>query len=190
MDEFHGCFWHGCPTCHPVRNEEHLRLHQRTVHDVYQTTQEKMPRLRVKGNTVEGMCECEWKRQKDAHPDIQLYVDSPQFLEPLNPRDAFCGRRTNAIKLLHRVKPDQKFHFIEYTSLYPWVNKTCVYTEGRPQFISQPDHTDIDPYFGFVQWQVLPRVNSPIPCPLTVKWVNSPFLSAPPVCKTKRTNPP
>ena len=45
--------------------------------------------------------------------------------EPLNPRDAFCGGRTNAVKLYHRVTPGQKIHYIDYTSLYPWVNKTC-----------------------------------------------------------------
>ena len=102
------------------------------------------------------MWECQWSQLKQTHPDIQTYVDSLQFVAPLNPRDPFCGGRTNAIKLYHCVTPDQKIHYIDYTSLYPWVNKTCVYPKGHPLFISQPGHTDISRYFGIVQCQVLP----------------------------------
>ena len=59
------------------------------------------------------------------------------------------------LKLYHRVTHDQKIHYIDYTSVYPWVNKTCVYPKGHPVFISQPCHTDILRYFGIVQCQVL-----------------------------------
>ena len=154
--EFHGCFWHGCPTCYPRRGEKHLRLDERTVQDVYEKTQAKMTLLRQKGYQVVEMWECQWDRLKQTHPDIQAYVDSLYLVPPLNPRDAFCGGRTNAIKLHHRVTPDQKIHYIDYTSLYPWVNKTCIYPKGHPIFISQPGHTDIGHYFGIVQCQVLP----------------------------------
>ena len=102
------------------------------------------------------MWECEWARLKQTSPDIQTYVDSLEFVEPFHPRDAFCGGRTNAAKLYHHVTPGQKIHYIDYTSLYPWVNKTCVYPKGHPQFISQPGHTNIHGYFGFVKCRVLP----------------------------------
>ena len=154
--EFHGCFWHGCPTCYPKRQEKHLRLLDRTVQDVYEKTQTKMTLLRQKGYQVVEMWECAWSKLLQTHPDVQAYVDSLRLAPPLNPRDAFCGGRTNAIKLHHRVTPDQKIHYIDYTSLYPWVNKTCVYPKGHPIFISQPGHTDISRYFGIVQRQVLP----------------------------------
>ena len=52
--------------------------------------------------------------------------------------------------------PDQKIHYIDYTFLYQWLNKTCVYPKGHPVFISQPGHTDIRRYFGIVQCRVLP----------------------------------
>jgi len=83
-------------------------------------------------------------------------VDSLQFVDPLNPRDAFCGGRTNAIKLYHHVTSGQKIHYIDYTSLYSWVNKKCVYPKGHPRLISQPGHTDINIYFGGIQCRVLP----------------------------------
>ena len=154
--EFQGCFTHGCPTCYPNRHETHVRHFDRTMQDVYETTQQKIQRLKEQGYTVVQMWECEWTRLKDTSSDIRTFVAHLQFTAPLNPRDAFCGGRTNAVKLYHHVTPSQKIHYIDVTSLYPWVNKTCVYPKGHPTFISTPGHTDIHQYFGLIQCQVLP----------------------------------
>ena len=154
--EFQGCFTHGCPTCYPNRHEPHVRHFDRTLQDVYEATQQKIQRLKDQGYTVVQMWECEWTRLKDTSSDIRTFVAQLQFMAPLNPRDAFCGGRTNAVKLYHHVTPTQKIHYIDVTSLYPWVNKTCVYPKGHPTFISTPGHTDIHQYFGLIQCQVLP----------------------------------
>ena len=154
--EFHGCFWHGCPRCYPIRHETHVRHYERTMQDVYETTQQRTQQLREQGYHVIEMWECDWSRLKDTSPDICTFLAHLQFTEPLNPRDAFCGGRTNAVKLYHHVTPTQKIHCIDVTSLYPWVNKTCVYPKGHPRFISNPGHTDIQQYFGLIQCQVLP----------------------------------
>ena len=153
--EFQGCFTHGCPTCYPNRHEPHVRHFDRTLQDVYDATQQKIQRLKELGYTVVQMWECEWARLKDTS-DIRTFVAQLQFTDPLNPRDAFCGGRTNAVKLYHHVTPTQKIHYIDVTSLYPWVNKTCVYPKGHPRFISTPGHIDIHQYFGLIQCQILP----------------------------------
>ena len=108
--EFHGCFWHGCPKCYPVRNEKHLRLCKRTMDAVYENTQNKMSHLRAQGYNVIEMWECEWAHLKQTSPDIQTYVDALEFVEPLHPRDAFSGGRTNDAKLHHHVTLGQKIH--------------------------------------------------------------------------------
>ena len=154
--EFQGCFTHGCPTCYPNRHEKHVRHYDRTMQDVYETTQQKIQAIRTLGYTVVEMWKCEWDRLKETSPDIQSFVENLDFIKPLNPRDAFCGGRTNAVKLYHHVTPSQKIHYIDVNSLYPWVNKTCVHPKGHPEFISQPGHTDISQYFGLIQCKVLP----------------------------------
>ena len=154
--EFHGCFWHGCPRCFPIRHESHLRHYDRTMQDVYETTQQRIQQFRELGYHVVEMWECDWSRLKDTSLDIRTYLGTLQFTEPLNPRDAFCGGRTNAVKLYHHVTPSQQIHYIDVTSLYPWVNKTCVYPKGHPRVIFNPGHTDISFYFGLVQCKVLP----------------------------------
>ena len=154
--EFQGCFTHGCPTCYPNRHEKHPRHSDRTMHDVYETTQDKVQQLTKQGYKVIQMWGCEWKHLKETQPEIDSFVQGLDFIPPLQPRDAFCGGRTNAVKLYHHITPGQKIHYIDVTSLYPWVNKTSVYPKGHPTFISQPGHTDIRQYFGLIQCQVLP----------------------------------
>ena len=117
VHELHGCFWHGCPKCYPVRDEAHLRLCDRTMEDAYNKTQQKMRQLHTKGYNVKEMWECEWTHLKQTHRDIRAYVDSLQVVEPLNPRNPFCGKRTNAIKLYQHVTPGQKIHYIDFTFL-------------------------------------------------------------------------
>ena len=154
--EFQGCFTHGCTTCHPNRQEKRVRHYDRTMQDIYEISQHKVQQLREQGYTVVQIWECEWKRLKQTNPEIRSFVNNLELNNPLNPRDAFCGGRTNAVKLYHQVTPNQKIHYIDVTSLYPWVNKTSIYPKGHPTFISQPGHTDIHQYFGLIQCKVLP----------------------------------
>ena len=107
------------------------------------------------------------------HPNVR---GLPRICRTPQPSRCLLRRSTNAAKLYHHVTPGQKIHYIDYTSLYPWVNKTCVYLKGHPQFISQPGHTNIDDYFGFVQCQVLPRVNCTIPCTCVQEEMGKPLL--------------
>ena len=139
---------------------------------------------------LKELWECEWTRLKQSRPDIQACVGSLQLVEPLNPCDAFCGGRTNAIKLYHHVTPCQKIHYIDYTSWYPWVNKTC----STPKVIPRSSRNRVKPTLMTTlvscNAKYYRHVNYTIPCCLTVTLVNSPFLSVSPACKTKWPNLP
>ena len=126
------------------------------MQDVYETTQDKVQQLTKQGYKVIEMWGCEWDHLQQTQPEIHSFVQGLDFIEPLKPREAFCGGRTNAVKLYHHITPGQKIHYIDVTSLYPWVNKTCVYSKGHPTFLSQLGHTNIHQYFGLIQCQVLP----------------------------------
>ena len=154
--EYHGCFFHGCPRCYPKRYETHRRHCDRSMQDAYEDTQQRTRRLIQQGYTVVEMWGCDWARLKHTSPDIGTFVTNLDMTEPLNPRDAFCGGRTNAVKLYHQATPRQKIHYIDVTSLYPWVNKTSIYPKGHPTFTTHPGHTDIHQYFGLIQCKILP----------------------------------
>ena len=101
------------------------------------------------------------------------------FVEPLEPRDAFCGGRTNAVKLYHLPDVDngEELRYYDFTSLYPYLNKNGKYPIGHPTIVSQPEHTDITQFFGIAKCTVLPpeklyhpvlplRQNGKLTCPL------------------------
>ena len=156
--EFDGCFWHGCPTCFPVRHEPHHRLLDRTMDDVYRLRNEKHDALRNHGYQLKSIWECQWQRKKQTDPAIQSFLQTHIVPRALNPRDAFFGGRTNAYQLYYHVKEGETIHYYDYKSLYPYVNKYCRYPVGHPEIIDQPDIHDViaGKYFGLVHCTVVP----------------------------------
>ena len=57
------------------------------------------------------MWECEWQLiiQSDNH--LKEFVETLDIVTPLNPREAFFGGRTNAIKLHHKVEENEQIHY-------------------------------------------------------------------------------
>ena len=106
--EFQGCFWHGCPTCYPNRHEKHASHCHQTMQDVYEVTRQKTQQLRDQGYKVIEMWGCEWDHLQQTQPEIDSFVQGLDFIEPLKPREAFCGGRTNAVKLYHHITPRPK----------------------------------------------------------------------------------
>ena len=82
--------------------------------------------------------------------------------EPIGPREAFYGGRTNAFKLHHKVSPGEKIRYLDVCSEYPYVNKYKVYPVGHP-VITRKDFGDITQYFGLIKCRVLPPRNLLIP---------------------------
>ena len=102
------------------------------------------------------MWECEWQLiiQSDNH--LKEFVETLDIVTPLNPREAFFGGRTNAIKLHHKVEENEQIHYSDMILLYPCANLGCEYPIGHPEFINQPKTTDISRYYGLVKCKILP----------------------------------
>ena len=156
--EFHGCFFHGCPACFPNRRVQ-IRMHDRqTMHDLYLRTQARDRAILQSGYSLQTMWECEWKRLKASSEDIQGFVDGLGLVDRLEPRDAFYGGRTEAVTMHAVADPDQgeSIQYLDFTSLYPFVNKNCTYPVGHPVILTELESTDLTPYFGLAKVTVLP----------------------------------
>ncbi|XP_055340393.1 uncharacterized protein LOC129589579 [Paramacrobiotus metropolitanus] len=119
--EFYGCTFHGCPKCvapktvHPFRNLP--------MTDVYQETLDRENYIRTQGYGLTSIWEHEYDEELKTNPEMKAYITRQHFTERLNPRDAFYGGRTNAVKLFHEVSEDEKICYFDVNSEYPFVNK-------------------------------------------------------------------
>ena len=158
--EFNGCFYHGCLSCFPKnRFDTTRRGGDRTLQECFEATLAKRKRLEAAGWIVVTMWECEWKnRIKSAEGRLADWLTSWNPVTPLEPRDAFFGGRTNAVRLHHECRIEgEKILYQDVTSLYPWVNKYALYPTGHPNIITEfADQRDLGDYFGLVKLTILP----------------------------------
>lgn len=158
--EFMGCYFHGCPRCFPSQRNSTTRVHkEKSMQDSYDGAQAKVTSLRDGGYTVVVKWECDWARERVENPMIECFLSRQSFLPPLNPRDAFFGGRTNAVKLHHHVEEGETIQYQDVTSLYPWVNKYGKYPIRHPTVYTNIHHTQIGSYFGLAKVTILPPYN-------------------------------
>ena len=103
------------------------------VSDVQRTTMERLQSLRDLGYQVVTSWECEWEQQKKADPRVAEFVQTLPVIKPMNPRDVFFGGCTNASCLYYKVRAGEEIRYVDYTSLYPWVNTNGMYPIGHPE---------------------------------------------------------
>ena len=97
--EIQGCLWHGCGRCYSgdtINPVNHL-----TMHELRQRTLEKITFLKNSGYNVVEIWTCDIERELATDPEMKNFFDNFEISEPLEPRHAFYGGRTNATRLLY-----------------------------------------------------------------------------------------
>ena len=108
------------------------------------------------GYTVIETWEREWDQFVDTDEAVQRFLSSFDLVPPLEPREAFFWGRTGAVALHAVAGEGEGIHYVDVTSLYPWVNKNCPYPIGHPQIITQPVDHSLGSYFGIATVDILP----------------------------------
>ena len=159
--EFNGCFYHGCPSCYP--HQRHIttsrRRGDRTFQECFEFTLAKKAKLEAAGYNVISMWECQWNRDKKWKEPLKRWLETWNPTTPLEPRDAFFGGRTNAVKLHHTCQEGETILYQDVTSLYPRVNKYGRYPIGHPTIITEfadGASQDLGDYFGLAKASVDP----------------------------------
>ena len=151
--EYQGCLWHGCPQCHPNRQMVLPRSNE-TCGLVYTKTQHKVNELKKMGYNVVEMWEHDFQQMK-LDPRIIDFMAETDVVTRLEIRDAFFGGRTNATCLYYQTQPGEKIRYVDFTSLYPWVNKYARYPVGHPEIITD-NFKPLHEYFGIAKLKILP----------------------------------
>ena len=97
----------GCPKCY--RDRETMNpINQKTMDQLYKHTMRKVKYLKECGFEVEQKWECELKKEKNEDEEMKQFLEEHEIVDPLQPRDAFYGGRTNAAKLFHQCQGNEK----------------------------------------------------------------------------------
>ena len=103
----------------------------------------------VVDNNVKQMWECQWAQLKQNDPAVRDFVNKLNIVAPLNPRDAFCGGRTNAIKLYHQTEAVETVDYYDFTSSFPGPTKmVCIPSVIQKSSLNQNTLT----FFSFSVW--------------------------------------
>ena len=154
--EYHGCIFHGCRKCFPKQGSSTRFCHpDRTADEVREATLKKEAILKNAGYRVVSMWGCDFAKKKKTEPELMEFLETFMFVAPLEPRDAFFGGRTGAATLYVKAEENEEISYIDYTSLYPWVNKYGTYPVGFPEIYYQPENQNIFDYFGIAQVDIL-----------------------------------
>ena len=78
------------------------------MQQLFEDTLEKVCRLKDEGFQVIEMWECDLVKEMEHDEDMRLYFEEYELVDPLQPRDAFYGGRTNAAKLLYECQDDEE----------------------------------------------------------------------------------
>ncbi|KAK3090742.1 hypothetical protein FSP39_014241 [Pinctada imbricata] len=153
--EFYGCFWHGCPECFSnMKLEEHPVRHDCTFKQLYQATQDRHNFLNEMGFRVEHIWEHEYDRRCKEDPEFGAFAKqmAEEIVDPLQPRDALFGGRTNATRLYCN---EGDMRYIDVCFLYPSVLKHGTFPIGHPVLITE-NFDDIREYTGLVKCRIIP----------------------------------
>ena len=149
--EFYGCFWHGCQNCYKpnivnCKNQMDMgTLNDRTI--------VKRDNIKSSGYNHVSIYECQLNKDKDFQKFAKDFEQ--EIVEPLNPREAFYGGRTNATKLLYRFNQSECGRYIDFCSLYPTVQYYKKYPIGHPVKIHNPKKYCKKSWYGLIKCRIL-----------------------------------
>ena len=78
------------------------------MEQLYKDTVRKVNYLKDHGFEVEQKWGCELTKELEEDEEMKQFFEDHQLMDPLQPRDAFYGGRTNATKLFHECQGNEK----------------------------------------------------------------------------------
>ena len=78
------------------------------MEELYKDTVRKVNYLKDHGFEVEQKWGCELTKDLEEDEEMKQFFEDHQLMDPLQPRDAFYGGRTNAAKLFHECQGNEK----------------------------------------------------------------------------------
>ena len=113
------CVFHGHPVCQDP--DAVVPFRRVKMSQAYEETKRKREYLELQGYKVVTMWSCEWNIKKRHDNDIVSFLSDLNLIAPLKPEDAFCGGRTNAVKLFHECSEGEMIKYIDVVSMVSFI---------------------------------------------------------------------
>ena len=81
------------------------------MEQLYKDTVRKVKYLKECGFEVEQKWGCELAKEMEQDEEMKRFFEEYELVDPLQPRDAFYGGRTNAAKLLHECQDGEEIRY-------------------------------------------------------------------------------
>ena len=78
------------------------------MEELYNDTKKKVKYLEDQGFRVVQKWGCELNKKLEEDEEMKQFFEQNEIIDPLQPRDAFYGGRTNATKLFHHCQDNEK----------------------------------------------------------------------------------
>lgn len=122
----------------------------------YRNTTNKINHLKSLNYNVIEMWDCDFKDLQNINFDIHAFVDSLTIEEPLNPRDAFFGGRTEMFRKYCKAVSHTIIRYLDVCSLYPYICKYGDFPIGHPTIYTDNFPTNLNTLTGFIKLIILP----------------------------------
>ena len=177
--QFHGCFWHSCPRCFPNQEAEHPVKKGVTHRENHAQTIAFEHAVRSSGHTLHVQWECDFRAEMTSHHLRLMRLLSAY--DPIKPRDAFYGGRTEAIGLHREAAPEkgEQLKYVDFNSLYPFINKYARYPVKHPVVVRGEDIPE--EVEGLLKCLVLPPTQLFLP---VLPWRNGKGKLLFPLCRS------
>ena len=78
------------------------------MQQLYQNTMTKVRHLKDQGFEGKQKWECKLVKEMEQDEEMRRYFEEYDLVDPLQPRDAFYGGRTNATRLFYQCQDDEE----------------------------------------------------------------------------------
>ena len=132
---------------------------QKTFAGIYSQHIKRISNIEHKGYNVIEIWECQFDNMMETNIDLKNFVHHKCHIStPIRPRDCFYGGRTEALCeiTIADLEKDEKIQYVDFTSLYPYVQKYKKFPIGHPQIITEFESNDISNYFGLIKCEIVP----------------------------------
>ena len=173
--QYHGCYWHGCPRCFPLRQDEMHPHKQVPFKDLYETTikiSNKIQKAHPQAIYVE-VWECDFDTQKLLEAETGEFEDVPCVgsiikTDVMSDREVFFGGRVEVFQpmAIADITKGEELRYIDVVSHYPHICAFKRLCTGHPRRLlgreirkSKLNPANPNRYFGYFRGYLIPDVN-------------------------------